>query len=449
MRSRVEKILIGEENFAMNTEVSVYDSKAYKRSRMAYKMECTFEYFVAILMGDAFLAKLLTDMGFSDAETGIISSLITLAFLFQLVSIFVIRKVTNTKLFAIIFHTASQIFFMSLYLMPFMPFAEGFKKPLVVVCILVAYFGNYMVSTLIFRWGNSFVNPKKRAGFTAGKEIISLISGMVVSFGAGYVMQVFEKNGNLRGGFIFAAIAILVFCISDLAMLLIIKNDIKPKQKKEEGSSMKDIVANTIFNRNFLSVVVLMILWDSSRYIVLGFLGTYKNSLFTLGVVQIISVAGQLARAVTSRPFGKYTEKRTFAKGIELGLIIAAVATFANIFTTPETSFFIIIYTILYNVCLAGVSGNITNITYSYVDSRYFAEASAIKNSIAGLFGFGASLLGGVILDVVQNNQDKIQEIIGFTLYGQQVLSAISFVMFIITILFTHFIVGKQKVMIQ
>ena len=433
----------------MNNEVSIYDSKAYKRSRMAYRMECTFEYFVAILMGDAFLAKLLTDMGFSDAETGIISSLITLAFLFQLVSVFVVRKITNTKLVAILFHTASQFFFMSLYLLPFMPFAAEFKKPLVVSCILVAYFGNYMVSTLIFRWGNSFVNPKKRAGFTAGKEIVSLLSGMVVSFGAGYVMQAFEESGNLKGGFIFAALAILIFCISDLIMLLLIKNDIKPKAEKGEGSSMKDIIANTVFNRNFLSVVVLMVLWDSSRYIVVGFLGTYRNSLFTLGVVQIISVAGQLARAIMSRPLGKYTEKRTFAKGIELGLIIAAVATFLNIFTTPETSFFIIIYTILYNVCLAGVSGNITNITYSYVDSRYFAEASAIKNSVAGLFGFGASLLGGVILDAVQNNQDKIQALVGFPIYGQQILSAISCVMFIITILFTHFVVGKQKVMIQ
>lgn len=433
-----------------NIQTKPFDSAAYKRSRMAYRFECTFEYFIAILVGDAFLAKLLTYLGFSDAETGVISSLITLAFLFQLVSVFVVRKITNTKLFAIIFHTASQLFFMSLYLLPFAPFAEGFKKPLVVISILVAYFGNYMVSTLIFRWGNSYVNPKKRAGFTAGKEIISLLSGMVVSFGAGYVMQYFEESNNLRGGFLFAAIAILIFCISDLVMLLLIKNDIKPKAEKGEGSSMKDVIANTLFNRNFLSIVVLSVLWDSSRYIMVGFMGTYRNEVFgNLMVVQIISIAGQLARALLSRPLGKYTEKRTFAKGIELGLIIAAIAVFINIFATPETAFCLIIYTVLYNVCLAGVSGNITNITYSYVDSRYFAEASAMKNSIAGLFGFGVSLLGGVIMDLVQNNQAKITELVGFTIHGQQVLSAISFVMFVITILFTHFVVAKQKVMIQ
>lgn len=430
----------------MDSTQTLYDSPAYKRSRMAYKWECTFEYFVALLVGDAFLAKLLTYIGFSESATGIISSLITLAFLFQLVAVFVVRKITNTKLVAILFHSISQLFFMSLYIIPFLPFAAEIKKPMVVVCILVAYFGNYMVSTLIFRWGNSYVDPKKRASYTAGKEIISLLTGMVVSFGVGFIMDQFEAQNNTEGGFVFSAVAIFIFCLCDFVTLMLIKNDMKPKDSTRQAVSMREVLKNTLGNRNFLSVVVLMILWDVSRYIVVGFLGTYKNSLYALSVVQIINVVSQLARAAFSKPFGRYTAKRTFAKGIELGLIIAAVAMFVNIFTTPATAFCIIIYSILYNVCMAGVSGNITNITYSYVDSQYFAEASAIKNSIGGLFGFGATLVGGKILSAIQTNGNML---FGIPVYGQQVLSAISFVLLIVTILFTHFVVARQKVMLQ
>lgn len=429
-----------------NSQNQLFESSAYKRSRTAYKWECTFEYFVALLVGNTFLAKLLTYLGFSDSETGIISSLITLAFLFQLVSVFVVRKITNTKLVAILFHTLSQVFFMSLYVVPFLPFAAGAKKPLTVICILLAYFGNYMVSTVIFRWGNSYVDPKKRASYTAGKEIISLISGMVVSLGAGYIFQWFEDQNNIEGGFIFAAIGILIFSLSDLAMLLIIKNDVKPKAKAGDGASMLDVFHNTLCNKNFLSIVLLQVLWNSSIYIVAGFLGTYANFLFKFSIVQAISVAGQLSRALFSKPFGKYTEKRTFAKGIELGIIIAAAAMLLNSFTSPSTAFFFIIYTVLYNICLAGVSGNITNITYSYVDSRYFSEASAIKNSIGGLCGFGTTLIGGKILDAVQSNGNQV---FGIPMYGQQLLSIISFIMLIITFLFTHFVVGRQRVMVQ
>ena len=134
----------------MDLKKELFESPAYKRSRTAYKWECTFEYFVALLVGDAFLANLLTNIGFTDAEAGIISSLITLAFLFQLISVFVVRKITNTKVVAILFHSLSQLFFMSLYIIPFLPFAASIRKPLVVICILAAYFGNYMVSTVIF-----------------------------------------------------------------------------------------------------------------------------------------------------------------------------------------------------------------------------------------------------------------------------------------------------------
>ena len=46
----------------MNTQLleKNFDSKEYKRSRKAYCIECAFEYFVSLLVVDAFLAKVLT-----------------------------------------------------------------------------------------------------------------------------------------------------------------------------------------------------------------------------------------------------------------------------------------------------------------------------------------------------------------------------------------------------
>ncbi len=433
----------------MDNTPSVYDSKDYKRSRNAYKWECTFEYFVSLLVTDAFLAKILKSIGFSDQATGIVSSLITLAFLFQLFSVFVIRKVTNTKLFAILFHSTSQLLFMSLYLVPFMPFARELKQPLTVACLLLAYFGNYMVSSMIFRWGNSYVDPRTRGRFSAGKEIMSLLSGMVVSLGVGYVMDYFEAKNDLNGSFIFAAIGIFVFCLCDLITLLMIKNRIKPKAEKQNSVPLIEVLRNTLGNKSFRSVVILMILWDVGRYFTMGFLGTYKIEElgFQMSIVQAISIAASLSRALFSKAFGKYTDKRTFAKGVELGLVIAIASFAIGMFSAPGAARWLIaVYTVLYNVCLAGISGNLVNITYSYVDSDYFAEASAIKNSVAGLLGFFASLAGGKILSAVQANGNLL---FGVTVYGQQVLFAISALFMILALLYTHFVVARQKVMIQ
>ena len=90
------------------------------------------------MVADSLLAKLLTSIGFSDAETGILSSFISLAFLFQIISIFVIRKITNTKRFAVLFHSLGQIVCIIIFLVPFMPFAKPFGKAFTVVCVLIA-----------------------------------------------------------------------------------------------------------------------------------------------------------------------------------------------------------------------------------------------------------------------------------------------------------------------
>ena len=101
-----------------------FNSPEYKRSRGAYIVQSTAEYFVSLLVADAFLAKLLTSIGISDALTGIISSFITIAFVIQLVSIFVIRLRISTKILVTTLDTTSIFFFMFLFLVPFLPVVQ-------------------------------------------------------------------------------------------------------------------------------------------------------------------------------------------------------------------------------------------------------------------------------------------------------------------------------------
>jgi len=83
---------------------------------------------------------------------------------------------------------------------------------------------------------------------------------------------------------------------------------------------------------------------------------------------------------------------------------------------------------------------------YSYVDSQYITQAMAIKNCIGGLFGFGASLIGGKILEIIQSNGNMV---FGVHIYGQQILAVISFAVTVVAIIYTQKVIEKQKVMIQ
>ena len=93
-----------------------FNSPEYKRSRKAYVSQCMVEYFVTLIVADVFLARLLSNIGISDSLVGIISSFITLAFVFQLMSIFVLRIKMSTKKIVMIFDTMS-IFFLHVYVL--------------------------------------------------------------------------------------------------------------------------------------------------------------------------------------------------------------------------------------------------------------------------------------------------------------------------------------------
>lgn len=424
-----------------------YNSAEYKRSRAAYMAQCTTQYLVSLLVTDAFLAKLLTYIGISDFLTGVISSFISMAFVFQLLSIFLVKLKLSTKKLVITFDTISIFFFMLLYLIPFLPVNQQHKTVLVIVSVIAAYIGNYLISSICFQWANSYVDPEKRASYSASKEMISLVSGMAFTMIIGYIIDRYEGLGNQEGGFLFIAVSILILNICNFINYMLIKKE-SDSQRKENSHPFSEVIENTMGNKNFRNIVILTIMWDVARYFTIGFIGVFKTKdlMISVFLIQVINMAANFLRMLVSKPFGKYSDKHSYAKGFKLGLYLAAAAFFINIFTTNSSWFLIILFTVLLNCSYAGTNQNSFNIIYSYVDSKYITQAMAIKNSIGGICGFAASILAGRLLASIQANGNHFFNI---TVYGQQVLSAVSFVIMAAAIVFTAKVIEKQKIMIQ
>lgn len=423
----------------------IFDTPAYTRSRRAYTLECAFEYFVTLLTSGTFLATLLTSMNVDDAATGVISSLISFAYLFQLLSIFIVQKIRNVKRVAVPVHFIGQLFFLILYLIPFFDIPQGIRTVLIVGCIMAGFCCRYLVTSVIFNWGNAYVNPAKRASFAATKEIISLLSGIVISLSMGYSLDKFIESNNVNGGFIVITIMILVMSICDFTCLMIMKNQKREAKSKNDSEPFWQVIKKLFRNKGFVSTVVIHSLHSFALYMTSGFMSTYrlKELAITVAVVETIHIVAQLFRAAFSKPFARYADKHSYAKGITLGTTLFALSFLINVFTAPKTWWLVIIFTIMLDVSYAGTSQNLLNIPYSYIDRKYFVEASAIKASISGLCGFGASLIGSAILEAIQENGNTL---FGIHVYGQQVLSAISFVIAVIGILFVKFVLEKQKI---
>lgn len=424
-----------------------FQSRAYRRSRVAHTLECAFEYFVAIFVSDTVLPYLLSEIGMPDSLIGVTTSIISLSFLFQLFTIGLARKVKNPKRFATLIHCLGQLFFLCIYLVPFLPIETKHKHILVIACLVIAYLGNYLVSNIIYKWAHAYVDPQKRARYGATKELISILTGMIVSLGIGIVIDAFQKADNPEGAFLFTAIGIGVFILCDFVCLMLIKSSTsEQKHTQEENVTMREAITHTLGNKNYRSVILLGVLWSCAVYTSVGFLGSYrlKELAFTMTVVQSFSLAASVIRALISLPLGRYTDRTSYARGAEIGLLLAAVGFGLNIFTTPQTRILMLFFTILYNAAYAGINVPITNMAYSYVGQKYLVQALALKGCISGVCGFLASLGAGKLLDVIQSNGNQL---FGIHVYGQQVLSFISFLFLVAALLLTRFVIEKQHVL--
>lgn len=421
---------------------SLYDKSEYRCSRNAYRWFCMLEYFIALMVSDVYLFKLLAYMGMSDSTIGIISSLITVACLFQLAAIGFAGRIRNVKNWVIIFCLIGQMVFVLMYLLPFLPFQLPVKTVMAYTSILTGYFFSYSVSSILFKWANSFVDPGHRAVYSAEKEMLSLLGGMIFTFILGMVMDNFEAAGHLEGAFwVMMAVGILVNVVSLIVLTRIESRD-EEKEAPAHSPSFSRVIRGLMHNRGFIRVVVLSVIWSCAQYFTIGFLGSYKSKelMLSIGTVQIINIVGNVCRFFLSKPLGRYADRTSYAKCIEMALYTAAAGFLAAAFAVPELSFTMAVFTVLMAVSQAGIAQNLNNIVYDHVPPEYFVQAFSIRSCISGICGFGASLLGSGILNFVQ----KGNGLFGIMVYGQQVLAMGSFGLALFAAFYVRFRLGKR-----
>ena len=202
----------------------------YATSRFLYILEATFEYFIAILCGGAYIAKLSTSLGVSDSLTGILTAIVSLGGTFQIVAIFLSQK-RRVKRLVTLLHTLNQLAFTLVYLTPFFPLSTTGKIVLFVIFLLLGNIVNSIVNSPKQTWYMSLVDDEKRGDFTATKEIVSLIGGMTFTFIIGLVIDNFEEAGNLNGSFVFCGIAIFVLTLLHTSTLLFSKEKLTTPTK--------------------------------------------------------------------------------------------------------------------------------------------------------------------------------------------------------------------------
>ncbi len=433
----------------MNNQISStfhagLSEKQLARNRFYYIIEAGVEYLISLLIVDSFLAQLLTSNGVSDSAAGIVTELAAFAFSAQLVSVF-FRKTKRMKLFVTIMHLINQVMFVLLYFIPVFNIPGAVKVVLIVSMFLCGHLVANIVSPYKLSWLMSYVPDKKRGKFTANKEIVSLVMGTVFSMTMGSVSDYYKAQGKDDIYFSICAATILILAVIHMASLVLIKESDDEKTGEEQHVSFKEAMVKTFANKALVKIILIDIIWQFSSKLSMAYYGVYKiNDLgFTMKYIAFLSLLSSISRIAFSRYFGKLADKYSWRKMLYICFCIATFSFFINIFTVPENGkWMFAIYSCLHAISMAGINSGLMNIIFDYVPREDRAPALGIKSAIGGTVAFLSTFLGGYIIHSVQSAGNKVA---GVTVYGQQILSAITFVLCIGLLVYMKLVVGKME----
>lgn len=413
--------------------------KAEKRGRILYIIEAALEFFIAKMVAGSFLATLTKELGFSDSLTGILSSIISLGCLFQLISILIRPK--RTKGFVIALSIINQLLFMFLYIIPLLNFSAVIKTVLFVAGIIVAYMIYYIAHPNKISWMMSMVDDSMRGGFTAKKEIISLVSGMGFSFAMGAVTDYFKENGNIKGAFIVSAITIFVIMLMHtLSMVFTPEKNVTDKRSRDLWSNIK----TTFCNKNIVMIMGVYIIYYIAKGFCIPFYGSYAiNELgLNLKLIATVGMLGSVSRIIASPFMGKYADKKSFAAMIEICFIFLAVSfAFMALPAKGIEKILYILYHIIHGISQAGINSALMNLAFDYVPREKRSDTLAVCQAVAGLVGFLTTLFASFIIASVQKNGCQI---FGVNIYAQQLTTVVGVLVSVLAIFYVKYIVIRK-----
>ncbi len=426
------------------------DTKERKISRGAYVAEAALEYFISIMITGAYLTNLLNDIGFSTAAQTVISSLVTMTFSAELFSVLLIHKTSSVKRWVTAWNFFNQMLFAIMYFTPFFNIPTGIKSAVFLILLIAGSMIEHAIVPFRTTWHMSNVDNGKRGVFTAKKEIVSLIGGVIFSFIMGLIIDGYEATGNINGSFIAGGVTIIGLAILHLISMCMIKdNHVESEsEKKPFFEGLKDSLKVTILDKSYRKIIVVFVLYFVANASTYSFGAFQRNTLgFSMTFIAVLTFLYSVVRSFFSVPFGKYADKHSWEKMLRICVMIASVGFFINTFSTPETgTVTYTVYYMIFAISMAGINSGILNLTFDYVKEENRSVAIGWKSAIGGIAGFLASCIESVFIEHIERNGNQI---FGMTVYPQQILSLVSAVILAILALYLYKVVRNQKIVIE
>ncbi len=434
-----------------------------KSSRIYYTTADSAAQTIAQLAGGTFLATLMSHSGISDANIGIITSLVSFAALTQLFLINYFKRIKKYK-FLVTVTALQRILFAALYFVPLFMISDAVKAFLIVIMYFVGQVFVQIGTPASQDWIASLVPSRLRGKYFSIKDSVAVFVVSSLMLICGMILDYFKKV-DIFTGFIIIGVLIFILTLINVVGLSLMKepklsyvNDegkemhgrlakrAKEQEVVEKSQSILSEIREAVGDRKFRKAFSIQCLFTLAFFICAPFNSSYMINDLKLPYtfIMLVGFIFNLYRIYIMPRLGRLADKHGMGKVLRFTLLALGMNFLSVAFMMPFNAYpMLILSTFFGSTAWAFVGIGLFGIQLDFYRSEKRMIWLTLTSSVSGLFGFLVSVVGGSILDKLQQLDINL---FGQKIYAQQILNLMGFIILVLAVIFIRFRIETEKI---
>ena len=362
----------------------------------------TTEAMVVFTQG-TFLIALALLIGASNSQIGLLASLPIFTNVFQLVSVWLVRKFNNRRAISVVCSLLARI---PLIITGFIVLFTGSANLInLVLFFLFFYYTFASVSGPSWNaWMKDLVPEKQLGSFFSHRgrnsQILNVTLSIILALTVDYVKHYYPQFELNMYGIMYIAGGVI-----GIAGIFLLARTPEPHSQLSQENIFK-LLKKPLTNHNFVKLLVFNSVWVFAINMAIPFFTVFmmKNLGLPLSYIISLTILSQVFSILTIRIWGKfadrYSNKTIIGIGAPLYILCIIGWCFVGIYTHMYANLILLsILHIFMGISTAGITVALTNIGLKLAPKEDAIVYLSAKNIIVAGFSFLAPLTGGILAD--------------------------------------------------
>jgi MFS family permease len=353
--------------------------------------------------GGAFLVAMALLMGASNFQIGLLASLPTFTNLFQLASIWLVRKFNNRRAVAVVCALLARVPLLIIGILPFLVSSENFISALIVLLFVYYLFGS-IAGPSWNSWIKDLVHEKSLGEYFSRRSSYTQTLNVVLSVVLALLVDYIKKHHPELEAETYSLMFIAggLFGITGALIL----SRVQEPQSYLKKENIFRLMRQPLQDKNFRRLLIFNSAWVFALNMATPFFTVFmlKTLQIPLSYVIGLSITSQVFSILTIRAWGmysdRYSNKTIIAIGAPLYIACLIAWCFAGIYKQEYINIILLIgIHIMTGVSTAGINLSLTNIGLKLAPRESAIVYLTCKNIVTSIFSSLAPILGGVLAD--------------------------------------------------